>query len=315
MIMFTAGASYNITYAPYVSDYTRYMPRNTNRWHIIWSVFVGASGSPIWLIPVGAWLAAHLGAFDGLVALHDSGNEIFAGLGTIAAIMSVLALTATMGLNAYSAMLSVVTGIDSVRKVTPTRSLRVIWILVLAVVWLAVGLALSDKYVTALTNTLILMLYLLVPWTAVNLVDYFLVRHGNYSITDMFTPKGIYGAWTSRGLITYFVALAVMTPFAVLLGSPSPYTGFLAKKLDGVDYSAIVGLVVAGVLYYLLSRGRDLSLEAAAIERSEHELEELSRLEAVGHEAGVPMEEAPTPERAVPDPEETPDVIDDRPEA
>jgi purine-cytosine permease-like protein len=283
MTMFTAGASYNITYAPYVSDYTRYMPRNTSRWRIIWSVYLGAAGSPIWLIPIGAWLAAHLGAVDGLVALRDAGNSIVGGLGTIAAIMTVLALTATMGLNAYCGMLTVVTGIDSVRKIEPTRSIRIVWILVLGLVWLVIGLALSDKYVTALSNTLILMLYLLVPWTAVNLVDYFLVRHGNYSVTDLFTPKGIYGAWNGQGLITYFVTLAVMTPFAVLVASPggnSPYTGFLASKLHGVDISAEVGLVVAGVVYFVLSRGRDLSAERAAIERSEHELGLSSHVDA-----------------------------------
>lgn len=310
MIMFTAGASYNITYAPYVSDYTRYMPRSTNRWRIIWSVFVGAAGSPIWLIPIGAWLAAHLGAVDGLVALRDAGNSIVGGLGTVAAIMTILALTATMGLNAYSAMLTIVTGIDSVRKVEPTRAIRVTWIVVLAVVWLVIGLALSDKYVTALNNTLILMLYLLVPWTAVNLVDYFLVRHGNYSITDLFSPTGIYGAWSRRGLITYFVTLAVMTPFGVLLASPggtSPYTGFLASKLQGVDISAEVGLVVASVLYFLLSRRTDLSREGAAIARSERELAELSHGETAGQQPGAPMEEAPRPERGVPEPE-APDV-------
>lgn len=285
MIMFTVGASYNITYAPYVSDYTRYMPRSTSRWHIIWSVYIGAAGSPIWLIPIGAWLAAHLGAVDGLVALRDAGNSVVGGLGTIAAVMSVLALTATMGLNAYSAMLTVVTGIDAVRKVEPTRAIRVVWILVLAVVWLLIGLALSDRYVTALSNTLILMLYLLVPWTAVNLVDYFLVRHGNYSITDLFSPRGIYGAWSRRGLVTYFVTLAVMAPFGVLLASPggtSPYTGFLATKLQGVDISAEVGLVVAGVLYFLLNRGRDLSAERTAIDRSDRELVELAHPGAGG---------------------------------
>ncbi len=313
MIMFTAGASYNITYAPYVSDYTRYMPRNTSRWHIIWSVFIGAAGSPLWLIPIGAWLAAHLGAVDGLVALRNAGNSIVGGLGTVAAIMTVLALTATMGLNAYSAMLTVVTAIDSARKVEPTRTIRIVWIVALALLWLVIGLALSDKYVTALNNTLILMLYLLVPWTAVNLVDYFLVRHGNYSITDLFTPRGIYGAWSRRGLVTYFVTLAVMTPFGVLLASPggtSPYTGFLASKLQGVDISAEVGLVVAGVLYFLLSRGWDLSTERVAIERSERELGELARLEAVGHEAGVPVEGIHVPDRGMPDPQETPDITE-----
>jgi nucleobase:cation symporter-1, NCS1 family len=279
MVMFTVAMGYNITYAPYVSDYTRYLPKGTRRGPIIASVFLGAAGSPLWLIPLGAYLASRLGAADALVALRDAGNAFFKPLGTLAAIMSVLALIATMGINAYSAMLSVVTGIDSFRRVEPTARIRVVTIIALAVVWCAIGLALSTDALTALSNSLILMLYLLVPWTAINLVDFFLVRHGAYSIVDIFKPNGIYGVWSPRGLITYLVTVAVMTPFMVLLAPPdgtSPYTGFLATKLDGVDYSAIVGLVVAGVSYYLLSQGRDRATEAAAIEQSERELRVLA---------------------------------------
>lgn len=255
MTMFTVAAGYNITYAPYVSDYSRYMPRHTPTGRIIAAVFVGASGSPLWLIPLGAWLAATLGASDALVALRDVGNAQLAPLGTLAAVMSVAALVATMGINAYSAMLSVVTVIDCFRPVRRTARLRVLTILALSVLWCGVGLALSTNALTALQNALILMLYLLVPWTAINLVDYFLLRHGQYAITDVFRPDGIYGRWSTHGLVAYFLSVAAMAPFMVLLGSPSPYTGFLAARLGHVDYSAVVGLVVAGGLYYMLRRG------------------------------------------------------------
>ena len=310
MIMFSVAAGYNITYAPYVSDYSRYLPKDTKRGAIIASVFFGASGSPLWLIPLGAYLASRLGASDALVALRDAGDAFFKPLGTVAAIMSVLALVATMGINAYSAMLSVVTGIDCFKKVEPTARIRVVTIVVLAVVWCTVALALNTDAVLALTNSLILMLYLLVPWTAINLVDYFLVRHGDYSIVDIFKPNGIYGAWSARGLGTYFATVLVMTPFMALLPDASgnaPYTGFLATKLDYVDYSAIVGLVFAGVVYFLLARGRDQASESAAIRHSQEELQVLATAEAAGHEHGIPMEGTPIPERGVPDPEHTPD--------
>jgi nucleobase:cation symporter-1, NCS1 family len=310
MVMFTVAMGYNITYAPYVSDYTRYLPKNTPRGPIIASVFFGASGSPLWLIPLGAYLASRLGASDALVALRDAGDAFFKPLGTLAAIMSVAALVATMGINAYSAMLSVVTGIDCFKKVEPTARIRVVTIVVLAAVWCGAAFALSTDALTALSNSLILMLYLLVPWTAINLVDFFLVRHGAYSVIDIFKSDGIYGVWSPRGLVTYFVTIAAMLPFMVLLAPPdgtSPYTGFMATNLDGVDYSAIVGLLVASVLYFLLARSRDETNEAAAIQASDRELTALASAEAVGHEHGVPMEEAPVPERGMPDPEETPD--------
>ena len=126
MVMFTVAAGYNITYAPYVSDYSGTRRRRAHGGRSSPRCSSAASGPPIWLIPLGAWLASRLGADDALVALRDAGDAIFEPLGTLAAIMSVLALVATMGINAYSAMLSVVTGIDSVRKVEPTRRIRVI---------------------------------------------------------------------------------------------------------------------------------------------------------------------------------------------
>ena len=310
MVMFTVAMGYNITYAPYVSDYTRYLPKATPRGPIIASVFFGASGSPLWLIPLGAYLASRLGAADALVALRDAGDAFFKPLWTVAAIMSVLALVATMGINAYSAMLSVVTGVDCFKKVDPTARIRIVTIVVRAVVWCGAAFVLSTDALTALSNSLILMLYLLVPWTAINLVDFFLVRHGAYSIVDIFKSDGIYGVWSPRGLVTYFVTIATMLPFMVLLAPPdgtSPYTGFMATNLDGVDYSAIVGLLVASILYLLLARRRDGTNEAAAIQASDRELMSLSVAEAAGHEHGVPMEEVPLPERGMPDPEETPD--------
>jgi purine-cytosine permease-like protein len=269
--VFTASAAYNITYAPYVSDYSRYLPRNTKSLPIIVSVYVGAAGAAIWLIAVGAWLSAHLGATDGLVALRDAGNNIINPLGTILAILSVLALIATMGLNAYSGMLSVVTGVDSIKAIKPTRSIRIIVIVVLAVVWAVAAFAFPGTYLNALFTALIYMLYLLVPWTAINLIDFFFVRRGHYAITDLFKPNGIYGAWSWRGLVSYFVGLLVIVPFAVLPSYPT-YTGFIAAKLNAVDYSIIVGLVVPGLLYFILTRFQNIKGEEPAIEASELEL-------------------------------------------
>lgn len=264
--MFTAAAAYNITYAPYVSDYSRYLPRETPTTPIVVSVFSGAAGAAIWLIALGAWLAASLGATDGLVALRDGGNNVFNPLGTLLAILSVLVLIATMGINAYGGMLSVVTAIDSVQKVTPTRNIRIYSTLVLAVIWAAAGLTFGGNAVAALFNSLIVMLYLLVPWTAINLVDYFFVRRGRYAILDFFRADGIYGRWGRRGLTAFVVGLVAMAPFFVI---PGVLTGPAAAALGGVDVSAIVGLLVSGLVYFALTRSLDLAAEQPAIEASE----------------------------------------------
>jgi NCS1 family nucleobase:cation symporter-1 len=266
---FAASAAYNITYAPSVSDYSRYLPRESRPSHIIAAVFLGATSAAIWLISLGAWLATRLGASDGLVALHDAGNAIFQGFGVLMALASVTALVATMGLNAYSGMLTVVTAMNSLFEAPPTPQLRIMAIMAVAAGWIAVTFAITENAIALLFATLTIMLYLLVPWTSVNLADYFFVRRGRYAITQLFMPHGIYGAWGTRGLIAYALGFIASMPFFVV---PDMYTGPAARALGGVDVGWLVGLGVAGGAYLLLSRSLDISQENAAIQQSESDL-------------------------------------------
>jgi nucleobase:cation symporter-1, NCS1 family len=271
---FAASASYNITYAPSVSDYSRYLPRNTAPVAIIAAVYVGASSAAIWMISLGAWLATRLGASDGLVALYAAGNAVMPGFGVVMALASVTALVATMGLNAYSGMLTVVTAVSSLSNLQhPPAALRHAAIVAVALAWVLLSLAISTSAIALLFAVLTIMLYLLVPWTSVNLVDYFFVRHGRYAITHLFMPDGIYGEWGVRGLAAYLVGFAATLPFFVL---PDVYTGPLARALGGVDVGWLVGLVVSGGVYYALSRTLDADRERAAIEDSERTLRSLS---------------------------------------
>lgn len=155
---FAAGASYNITYSPYESDCSRYLPSDTRPRSIIAAVFISASASAIWLIALGAWLATRLGASDGLVALSGASNAVFSGMGALIALASVAAMAATMGLNAYSAMLTVLTAVDSLRPMKPTRTARVVTLVALTVVWIAISLSLRGNAIDILFAALTIML-------------------------------------------------------------------------------------------------------------------------------------------------------------
>jgi nucleobase:cation symporter-1, NCS1 family len=273
MAQLSASAAYNITYAPYVSDYSRYLPANTPAKWVIASVFVGAAGAAYWLIVLGAWLAIRLGAVDGLAGLQTAGNNVFGNLGDVVAFLSALALAATMGMNAYGGALSVLTGIDSFKPLKPTRTARIIAILALTVLWYVVGESITGGAVNTVFTALTLMLYLLVPWTATNLVDYFFVRRGHYAITELFRIDGMYGVWAWRGLTAYAVGFLFEIPFMVLptLGSWS-FTGFMVEKVNGIDIAWMVGLVVSSVTYLILARSLDLDAEREAQRVSDQEL-------------------------------------------
>ncbi|WFR83991.1 cytosine permease [Arthrobacter sp. Y-9] len=273
MAQFAACAAYNITYAPYVSDNSRYLPTNTPARSVIAAVFLGASSSAIWLISLGAWLSIALGATDGLAGLQTAGNTIFPSLGNVAALLSALALTATMGMNAYGGMLTVLTTVDSIRPIKPKTTARVVTVLGLAVLWYLVASSISSGSVATVFSALTLMLYILVPWTATNLVDFFVVRRGHYAIADLFTPNGIYGAWGWRGLTAFAIGLLSEIPFMVLptIGGWS-FVGPVASALGDVDIAWLVGLAVTSVAYWLLGRSLDLAAEESERRRSDEQL-------------------------------------------
>jgi NCS1 family nucleobase:cation symporter-1 len=276
MAQLSAAAAYNITYACYVSDYSRYLPRKTRRRSVIAWVFAGATTPAIWLIAVGAWLAIRLGAVDGLVGLQTAGNHVISHLGTAAAFISAAALAATMGMNAYGGMLTALAGVDSFHKVSPTRRARIITILVLMVIWFVIAKSISTSAVGVVFTSLTLMLYLLVPWTTVNLIDFFFVRRGHYSIIDIFKPHGIYGVWSPRGLIAYGIGFACEIPFMVLLNLvtlKSYFTGPLATHINSVDIAWLVGAATTAIAYWLLTRNLDVAAERGAIEESEQMLQ------------------------------------------
>ncbi len=273
LIQFSIAAGYNISYAVYVSDYTRYLPANVSAPKLISSVYVGAALSAVWLMSLGAILSSYIPSADPILALKEIGDLLFPGFGTITVMVSVLALLSIMGVNAYGAMLTGASAIDGFKAVRPTVRLRVVGLIVVGVASLIIALAIPDDYVGSFVSFVLLMLYFLVPWTAVNLVDFYLVRHGKYAVTEILKPNGIYGRWAWRGLVAYTVGFLAMIPFF----SVSFFVGPIAQALGGADFSFAIGLVVSGGLYLILSRSIDRAAEQKAVEASDMELEGTSR--------------------------------------
>ncbi|WP_294567697.1 cytosine permease [uncultured Arthrobacter sp.] len=262
MIVFATAMSYNLTLAPYVSDYTRYLPATIKTSHVVLAVQSGICFSLIWLMSMGAWLATHVGATDALVGLNMAGNTMFPVFGTATALLSVAGLIAVIGINTYSAGIAVATVIDCFKPIRSTRRLRIACTVGLLLVWGTINLNLQGDQTVLITNLLSILLYLLVPWTAVNLVDFFIVRKGHYSIAEIEQRDGMYGTWAWRGLTAYAAGLLFEVPFMVLSFYKGPATALTA----GIDISFVIGLIGAGAAYLVLSRSLKLDSELARIE-------------------------------------------------
>jgi purine-cytosine permease-like protein len=193
-----------------------------------------------------------------VAAFKSAADNLFNGFGWIAVFALLVGLLSVMAINQYGGMMSMISIRDSVKPVTPTRRIRAIGLLIMFfLVWGIAQFVGIDRFNTFYGNVLIFLAYLFTPWTAINLVDYFFVRKGMYSVKEIFNPNGIYGRWGWRGQVAYIVALLVMVPFMVT----TPFVGSIAASLGSVDYSIFIGLPVAAILYYVLCRNLDLETE------------------------------------------------------
>jgi purine-cytosine permease-like protein len=149
-----------------------------------------------------------------------------------------------------------------------TAAKRIASILAAAVAATALALGSSGDFIDRFSDLLAVLLYLFTPWTAINLVDFYVLRKGHYSIREIFNPNGMYGRWNWRGLLAYGVGFVVMIPCF----STGLYTGPVARALGGADIAMLVGLPVAAVVYLLTCRSMNF----------EHD-----RLQAVAADVGL----------------------------
>ncbi|MBS0254392.1 MAG: cytosine permease [Proteobacteria bacterium] len=269
LVQFFAAATYQLSWSIYVSDYSRYLPRGVGVRESFWWTFGGAFVGGAWMMLIGTFAAAMLGAGDIVGALRHTGDAMYPGFGMVMLVTSVLGLVTITALNFYGASLTLIAIVDSLGRVTLGRRARVVSLLVVLLVVLALSLSSGKNLVAQFEELLAILLYLFTPWTAINLVDFFFVRRGRYSIRAMFDPDGLYGRWNWRGLVAYALGFLAMAPcFKTGL-----YTGPVARALGGADISMLVGLPVAGLFYYWVARRADLASEFALIPQLDANLE------------------------------------------
>ncbi|MGO4856796.1 purine-cytosine permease family protein [Arthrobacter sp. 2MCAF14] len=273
------AAGYQISWAIYVSDYSRYLPPSSGRGTFRWTFWGSALGG-IWVMFLGAYIGAAAGEnFETIGSIKSTADQLFGGFGGIALFVAALGLLSVTALNMYGGSLTLISSIDSVRQIRPTLRLRIITISITALISVVLANLASSDFLANFNDFLLLVLYFFIPWTAVNLTDYFIVRKGHYAIAEIFKPDGIYGRWGWPGIISYLVGFVLMIPF---FSAGKLFVGFIAHALDGADISLFIGLPVSAGLYWLMTRRIDVEAETRLAKA------EAEALEAAAHEHILP---------------------------
>lgn len=244
--LFLAGAALLVidmlSWAPFVSDYTRYLPVNTSGRRLFWAIYAGNVISTIVACTIGAYLAALLPSLGPVAAIGKIS-------GKWALVILTLSLINSDTLNAYTGAFQVLALGNMWRRFKSVSvMLRVVPFICVMAVGVLIALLGYKHFVNNLSNFLDVLLVIFIPWSAVNLTDYFLVRRGNYDVTAFFIPDGVYGKVAWRGLVAYAVGLAAEWPFV----SQPDYVGPFVSHLGGADISWLVGFFVSAVVYLIL---------------------------------------------------------------
>jgi nucleobase:cation symporter-1, NCS1 family len=259
-----AAASYQLSWSIYVSDYSRYLPRDVGVRASFWWTYLGAFIGGTWMMLVGTVAAAAAPKLDVAAAMQQAADAVIPGLGLILLIGALLGLITISALNFYGASLTLLSVADTCKPLECTVKKRVASLLVAGIISTLLALHASGDFVTQFGNLLAILLYLFTPWTAINLVDFYVVRKGHYSIREIFNPHGMYGKWNWRGLVAYVAGFVAMIPFF----STDAYKGTVARALGGADIAMLIGLPVAAIVYLVACRSfnieRDRQLAAHA---------------------------------------------------
>ena len=240
-IVLAVSFSYIMSWSPYASDYSRYLPEITSRSYIAIYVFIGAVVASFLTEVVGVLVAIIApGASTPIEALKTA----MGGFGAFAVVAVILGATTANVLNLYSNTMSA--------KVLDIRLPR--WQLAIVGGALAFIVALIgyQNFTQNYQNFLIVLDYWIMPWLAIVLLDFYVFKHRE--------PMEFSNApdWNSSGLIAWAVGLVVSILFISeqfqVFGLKAH--GPLATWFGDADFGYFIGFIVAGVIYVVLNRSR-----------------------------------------------------------
>ena len=243
------SAGWQMTYAPYVADYSRYLPSKTTTAATFWTTFGGSV--------ISSQLAMTFGALVAALGANFIKNQVgFLGelAGPLAVVIFLVIVTGKLTvncLNAYGGFMTILTtvsGFNNKREFSPAA--RMLYIVGFVAISVLVALLASSNFLATFKNFVLLLLTVFVPWSAVNLVDYYLVSKEKVDIPALYNSNGRYGAYNWVALGSYILGVVVQIPFL----NQAMYEGPLAKAMNGADISWIVSLVVTSLVYYPLAK-------------------------------------------------------------
>lgn len=248
--MFCVCAIWQISFSPYTSDYSRYLPKEIGIFKPFINTYLGAALGTIIAFSFGMLAVSIMTTNDAMLAV----KTVTGGFGYVLMILFLCNIIGHNAMNLYGASLSFITAIQTFAgKWIPSKNTRIL--LSIFVLILSTGTALwaSSSFISYFLNFIFALLFILIPWVVINLMDFYFINKKRYDIDSIFDENGgKYGKYNVKTLAAYFIGIVVQIPFL----TNSFFTGTFANIIPDVDISWIVGMLVTAVIYYLFNQSK-----------------------------------------------------------
>jgi NCS1 family nucleobase:cation symporter-1 len=236
-VVLATSFSYLMSWAPYASDYSRYLPASVSGRRVALLALAGGATASFAIEVIGV-LVGSLTPVQGFFQALYSFSGSFGPLAILAIILGAMAANA---LNIYTNSLSAL--------VLDIKTRRWVTVVAGALVGLALSFVGQANFVVNYQNFLFVLDYWITPWLGIVLVDYYVSKRTTVATAS----SPVTTDWGAMG--AYLVAVLVSVPFmvpALPLGYPF---GALAFVFGGADFSYFISFFVAvGVAYALRRR-------------------------------------------------------------
>lgn len=241
----TVALSLSLSWAPYASDFSRYLPRTTSRPRMFWFSFLGIVVSFLAVQVLGLWGASVI--TDQTAAGVD---KLLGGgpLGTFGLLAVALAALCSNAMNDYSGSLALQTA--GVRLPRPAAAALAAALGFPLVLWMH-----AADTATRFQNVLLFVSYWIPGFVAVVAVDWVARGRARGGAAAFDVSAEIAGTAGTRSAAGSGSGVAALTAFLVAFAAAVPfmdsglYVGPVANALHGADLSYYVAFLVGLAVY------------------------------------------------------------------
>ncbi|MCL4447809.1 MAG: cytosine permease [Thermoplasmatales archaeon] len=239
--MIAFSYSYLMSWGPYASDYSRYLPMNVSLKKVFSNTFLGSFLSTTFVEIIALIISFVTLSTSSISSLKSISGSLY----PLSLFAIALGGIAANVLNLYSASLS---GLVGGIKLNRTKFVGLV-----AIVGLVLSLLFYRGFYSFFESFLLVLDYWISPWVAILVIDFLVLKKQRLNFDRKLRLNGI---------ISYCVGLLVSVPFMNIFLGNFNYTFVVSKALGGIDISYFVGFIVAAAVYYMTSLNRDQPVQS-----------------------------------------------------